>query len=151
MAWDEWEQIKSDVAVNGSAHMQLNQARAEGGFTGGATSGDLKSNRKTWVKAGEGVTGLKDGVGKALAKLSDGQTGLGDTTGSQSAAAQKELYASWKKYVSDVSGRCEALGGLLRAAGHDLSKSDEEAKTELEKLKVKYEDTEAVGGQAKEK
>lgn len=53
--------------------------------------------------------------------------------------------------MSDVSGRCEALGGLLRGAGHDLSKSDEEAKTELEKLKVKYEDTEAVGGQAKEK
>ncbi|MFH9391541.1 hypothetical protein [Streptomyces sp. NPDC017556] len=151
MAWDEWEQIKADVAVNGSAHMQLNQAPAEGGTTGGATSGDLKSNRKTWVKAGEGVTGLKDGVGKALTKLADGQTGLGDTTGSQSAAAQKELYASWKKYVSDVSGRCEALGGLLRGAGHDLSKSDEEAQAELEKLKVKYGDTEPVGGQAKEK
>lgn len=38
----------------------------------------------------------------------------------------------------------------LRGAGHDLSKSDEEAKTELEKLKVEYEDIEPVGGQAKE-
>ncbi|MFH8360334.1 hypothetical protein ACH4FV_12150 [Streptomyces anulatus] len=151
MAWDEWEQIKADVAGNGSAHMQLNQAPAEGGTTAGSTSGDLKSNRKTWVKAGEGVTGLKGGVGKALTKLADAQTGLGDTTGSQSAAAQKKVYDSWKKYVSDVSGRCEALGGLLSGAGHDLSKSDEEAKAELEKLKVKYEDTEPVGGQAKEK
>ncbi|MFH9265194.1 hypothetical protein ACH4KN_13180 [Streptomyces sp. NPDC017546] len=151
MAWDEWEQIKADVAVNGAAQMQLNQAPSEGGSTGGATSGDLKSNRKTWVRAGEGVTGLKGDVGKALTKLAAGQTGLGDTTGSQSAAAQKELYDSWKKYVSDVSGRCEALGGLLRAAGHDLSKSDEEAEAELKKLKVKYGDTEAVGGQAKEK
>ncbi|MFJ1788884.1 hypothetical protein ACIOML_31840 [Streptomyces anulatus] len=149
MAWDEWEQIKADVAV--SARMQLNQAPAEGGFAGGSTSGDLKSNRKTWVKAGEGVAGLKGGVSKALTKLADVQTGLGETTGSQSAAAQKELYDSWKKYVSDVSGRCEALGGLLRGAGHDLSKSDEEAKAELEKLKVKYEDSEPVGGQAKEK
>lgn len=151
MAWDEWEQIKADVSGNGSAQMQLNQAPAEGGTTAGATSGDLKSNRKTWAKAGEGVTGLKGGVGKALTKLADGQTGLGDTTGSQSAAAQKELYDSWKKYVSDVSGRCEALGGLLQAAGHDLSKSDAQAEAELEKLKVKYEDTEPVGGQAKEK
>lgn len=64
------------------------------------------------MKAGEGVTGLKGGVGKALTKLAEWQTRLGDTTGSHSAAAQKELYASWKKHVSDVSGRREALGGL---------------------------------------
>ncbi|MFB7294937.1 hypothetical protein [Streptomyces rubiginosohelvolus] len=146
MAWDEWEQIKADVAANGPAGMQLNQAPSEG-----RTSGDLKSNRKTWVRVGEGVTGLKGGVGKALTKLADGQTGLGDTTRSVSAAAQKELYDSWKKYVSDVRGRCEALGGLLQKAGHDLSKTDEEALADLEKLQVKYEDTKPVGGQSKEK
>ncbi|MEU3577750.1 hypothetical protein AB0H24_15230 [Streptomyces globisporus] len=146
MAWDEWEQIKADVAAKGPASMQLNQAPSEG-----VTSGDLKSNRKTWVRVGEGVTDLKGGVGKALTKLADGQTGLGDTTGSVSAAAQKELYDSWKKYVSDVRGRCEALGGLLQKAGHDLSKTDEEALADLEKLQVKYEDTKAVGGQSKEK
>ncbi|MEU2906925.1 hypothetical protein ABZ771_29205 [Streptomyces globisporus] len=146
MAWDEWEQIKADVAAKGPASMQLNQAPSEGG-----TSGDLKSNRKTWVRVGEGVTDLKGGVGKALTKLADGQTGLGDTTGSVSAAAQKDLYDSWKKYVSDVRGRCEALGGLLQKAGHDLSKTDEEALADLEKLQVKYEDTKPVGGQSKEK
>ncbi|MDJ1643218.1 hypothetical protein [Streptomyces pakalii] len=151
MAWDEWEQIKADVAANGPTSMQLNQVASEGGTSGGATSGDLRSNKKTWVKTGEGVTGLKSGVGKALTKLADGQAGLDDTTGSVSAAAQKELYDSWKKYVSDVRGRCEALGGLLQKVGHDLSKSDEEALAELQKLKVKYEDTEPVGGQSKEK
>ncbi|AWL88246.1 hypothetical protein DIJ69_22025 [Streptomyces globisporus] len=103
------------------------------------------------MRVGEGVTDLKGGVGKALTKLADGQTGLGDTTGSVSAAAQKELYDSWKKYVSDVRGRCEALGGLLQKAGHDLSKTDEEALADLEKLQVKYEDTKPVGGQSKEK
>ncbi|MFF2858415.1 hypothetical protein ACFVSX_00755 [Streptomyces rubiginosohelvolus] len=146
MAWDEWEQIKADVAAKGPAGMQLNQAPSEGG-----TSGDLKSNRKTWVRVGEGVTGLKGGVGKALTKLADGQAGLGDTTGSVSAAAQKELYDSWKKYVSDVRGRCEELGGLLQKTGHDLSKSDEEALADLKKLQVKYKDTDPVGGQSKEK
>jgi len=151
MAWDEWEQLKADAAANGSAQMQLNQAPSEGGTQAGAASGDLKSDKKAWVKAGEGVTGLKTGVGKALTKLADGQAGLGDTSGSRSAAAQKELYGSWKKYVSDVSGRCGALGGLMQKAGHDLAKSDEEVKEELEKLKVTYKDTEAVGGQAKEK
>ncbi|MGW6579398.1 hypothetical protein ACWF76_08345 [Streptomyces globisporus] len=146
MAWDEWEQIKADVAANGPASMQLNQAPSEGG-----TSGDLKSNRKTWVRVGEGVTGLKGGVGKALTKLADGQAGLGDTTGSVSAAAQKELYDSWKKYVSDVRDRCDELGGLLQKTGHDLSKSDEEALADLKKLQVKYEDTKPVGGESKEK
>ncbi|GAB2931123.1 MULTISPECIES: hypothetical protein [unclassified Streptomyces] len=151
MAWDEWEQIKADAAANGPTTMQLNQAPSEGGPPGGGTAGDLKSDRKTWVRVGEGVTDLKGGIGKALTKLADGQAGLGDTTGSVSAAAQKELYDSWKKYVSDVRGRCEALGGLLQKTGHDLSKSDEEALADLKKLQVRYEDTEPVGGQPKEK
>jgi hypothetical protein len=43
------------------------------------------------------------------------------------------------------------LGGLLQKAGHDLSKTDQQAEAELEKLKVKYGDTDPVGGQAKEK
>ncbi|MEU3208817.1 hypothetical protein ABZ702_34105 [Streptomyces cyaneofuscatus] len=149
MAWDEWDQLKADAVASGSARMQLNHAPSEGGTQAGAASWDLKSNKRAWVKAGEGVIGLKTGVGEALTKLADGQAGLGDTGGSRSAAAQKELYESWKRYVSDVSGRCGALGGLLQKAGHDLSKSDREVKAEVEKLEVKYKDTEAVGGQAK--
>ncbi|WP_369163918.1 hypothetical protein [Streptomyces sp. AFD10] len=147
MAWDEWEQIKADVAAKRPTNTQLNQAPAEGE----ASPADLKSNRKTWIRVGEGISGLKGGVGKALTRLADGQAGLGDTTGSVSAAAQKELYDSWKKYVSDVRGRCEALGGLLQQAGHDLSKSDKEALADLKRLQVNYEDTKPVGGQSKDK
>ncbi|MFF9691367.1 hypothetical protein [Streptomyces sp. NPDC014623] len=153
MAWDEWEGLKADAAVRGSAQMQLNQYPADqgGGAPAGAASEDLRSDKKAWVKAGEGVTGLKDGISKALTKLGDGQAGLGDADGCQSAAAQKELYDSWKKYVGDVSSRCDELGGLLERSGHDLSTSDETVRGELDKLKVKYEDTEAVGGQTKAK
>ncbi|MBM7436905.1 hypothetical protein [Streptomyces sp. HB132] len=133
--------------------MQLNQYPADqgGGAPAGAASEDLKSDKKAWVKAGEGVTGLKDGIGTALTKLDAGQAGLGDTAGCLSAAAQKDLYESWKKYVGDVKSRCGELGGLLERAGHDLSTSDQSVTDELDKLKVKYEDTEAVGGRAKEK
>ncbi|MEW2487189.1 hypothetical protein [Streptomyces sp. NPDC048411] len=152
MAWDEWERLKSDAVGRGSAQMQLNQYPADqGAGLRRAASEDLKSDKKAWVKAGEGVKGLKDGIDKVLAKLDDGQAGLGDTGGCQSAAAQKELYDSWKKYVGDVSSRCDGLGGLLEGAGHDLSKSDQTVREELDKLTLKYEDTEAVGGQAKEK
>ncbi|MFG3532939.1 hypothetical protein ACGF8B_40520 [Streptomyces sp. NPDC047917] len=152
MAWDEWEHLKSDAAARGSAQMQLNQYPADQGSgpAPGSASGDLKSDKKAWVRAGEGVKGLMDGVGKALAKLSEGQARLGDTGGCRSAAAQKDLYESWRKYVGGVSSRCDGLGGLLEGAGHDLSRSDQTVREELDKLQLKYQDTEAVGGRTKE-
>ncbi|MEK8144353.1 hypothetical protein NKH18_28540 [Streptomyces sp. M10(2022)] len=80
MAWDEWEGIKADVAARVSTQpqtqLQLNQHPADQG--GGAPAGaseNLKSDKKVWVKAGEGVRGLKDGIAKALTKLDDGQAG----------------------------------------------------------------------------
>ncbi|WP_405821646.1 hypothetical protein OG705_18075 [Streptomyces sp. NBC_00838] len=148
MAWDEWEGLKADAEARGSTQMRLNQRPADQGGGGGGPSEDLTSDKKAWVTAGEGVTGLKADIGKALTALDNGQAGLGDTAGCQSAAAQKELYDSWKKYVGDVSARCGELGGLLERSGHDLAKSDESVLTDLDALKVKYADIEAVGGRA---
>ncbi|MCK8680567.1 MULTISPECIES: hypothetical protein [Streptomyces] len=128
--------------------MSLNQAAAG---PGGGFSEDLKTDKKAWAEAGSGVIGLKEGIASSLTKLDSGQAGLGDTGGIASAAAQKELYASWKKYVGDVSGRCDALGGLLRRAGHDLAKTDESVKQELDAITARYGDTEPVGGGAKAK
>jgi hypothetical protein len=152
MAWDEWEQLKSDAAERSSTRMRLNQYPADqgGGTPGGAASEDLKSDKKAWVNAGEGTKRLDEPIGTALAKLEDGQAGLDETAGCQSAAAQKELYDSWKKYLKDVGERCKSLGGLLESSGHDLSKTDESLKTDLDAIKATYKDTEAVGGQAKE-
>ncbi|MEU6087795.1 hypothetical protein ABZ865_13425 [Streptomyces sp. NPDC047085] len=153
VAWDEWEQLKADAVARGSTHMRLNQLPADlggaSGASGGAVSGRLKSEKRVWVKVGEAVKGLKGDVGKALKKLEDGQSGLGDTSGCQSAAAQKELCDSWKKYVGDVSDRCGELGGLLERSGHDLHMLDSDVRAELDKIKLKYQDTEALGGQAK--
>ncbi|MFF4572385.1 hypothetical protein [Streptomyces sp. NPDC001410] len=39
MAWDEWEQLKSEAAERRSTHMRLNQLPADGG--GGGGGGDL--------------------------------------------------------------------------------------------------------------
>ncbi|MEU1013015.1 hypothetical protein [Streptomyces sp. NPDC005890] len=146
MAWDEWERLKADAAARGSTGMQLNHVPSE---PGGGGTGDLKSDKKAWVKAGEDTKGLQDAVGKALGKLDDGQSGLGELSGVQSAAAQRELYESWKKYVGDVKGRCGELGGLMERSGRDLAMSDAEVKAELDRIQSKYQDTEAVGGQAK--
>ncbi|MFK4150310.1 hypothetical protein [Streptomyces sp. NPDC004065] len=147
MAWDEWEQLKVDAASRGSTHMQLNHIPMDPGGSG--ASGKLKSDKKTWTMAGEDTKGLQDDIGKVLGKLDNGQSGLGEASGCESAEAQKELYDSWKKYVTDVKGRCGELGGLMERSGHDLSKSDGEVKAELDKVAAKYKDTDAAGGQAK--
>ncbi|MGW2030323.1 hypothetical protein [Streptomyces argyrophylli] len=146
MAWDEWERLKADAAARGSTGMRLNHVPTD---PGGSGTGDLKSDRKAWTQAGADTKGLQDDIAKALGKLDDGQSGLGDASGVQSAAAQKELYASWKKYVGDVKGRCGELGGLLERSGHDLAMSDAEVKAELDRISAKYHDTEAVGGDPK--
>jgi hypothetical protein len=40
MAWDEWEQLKSDAAQRSSSRMQLNQLPAESGGSGGGGGAD---------------------------------------------------------------------------------------------------------------
>ncbi|MFD9865866.1 hypothetical protein ACFXI8_19820 [Streptomyces niveus] len=152
MAWDEWEQLKAEAAAGSSKRMRLSQSVTDAGDSspGGAASGDVKSHKRVWVTAGEGLKRLDEPIGKALTQLSERQTGL-DAAGVQSAVAQGELYKSWKKYVKDVSERCGDLAVLLETAGHTLSKSDEQLKDELDRIKNEYQDTASVGGQKTEK
>ncbi|MFF5401434.1 hypothetical protein ACFY8K_06015 [Streptomyces misionensis] len=153
MSWDEWEELKAHaVTRSGSARMQLNHLpTAGGGGSSGGGPGLLKSDRKVWATAGGDITGLRTDVSTALGKLEHGQSGLGDGAGCESAAAQKELFESWKKYVGDVGGRCGKLGGLLERAGRDLSMTDGDVRAGLQEIKTEYRDTEAVGGQTKGK
>lgn len=147
------EQLKADATERSSTQTQLNQYPADrgGGTPTGVSSGELKSDKKAWAKAGEGTRRLDEPIGTALMRLEDGQIDLGGMPGSQSAVAQKELYDSWSKYVKDVRARCKSLGMLLESSGHDLSKTDELLKIELDAINGSYKDTDAVGGQAKDK
>ncbi|MFJ3903416.1 hypothetical protein [Streptomyces sp. NPDC090025] len=143
MPWDEWEQLKSEAAARQESSMRLNQVAAPD--SGGGYSEDLKTDKRAWVKAGDDVSGLKEGITTALGKLDSAQAGL-DAAGLQSGAAAKELYDSWKKYVGDVSARCTGLGGMLKQSGNDLAKSDEALRAEIDAHTKKYADTDAVGG-----
>ncbi|MEV7088807.1 hypothetical protein AB0O07_23460 [Streptomyces sp. NPDC093085] len=147
MAWDEWEQAKADAAGRQAVAMRLNQVPADQGASASEVTGGLKTSKKAWTTAGEGVGSLRTGIGTALTKLEDGQSGLGATTGCLSAAAQKEVYDSWKAYAKKVSGRCGSLQSLLERVGNDQLRTDESVKSELDQLKKKYADTPAVGGQ----
>ncbi|GGS96878.1 hypothetical protein [Streptomyces cinerochromogenes] len=149
MSWDEWEQLKAEAAARGATPVRLDQV-VPAGKKGGKADG-LRSDMKVWAKAGEDTRGLQDGLGKALGKMEDGQAGLAGTTGCLSAAAQKELYDSWKEYVGEVNGRCGELGRLLERAGRDLSMTDGDVRAALGRIGAEYHDTEAVGGQAKDR
>lgn len=147
MAWEEWEQSKAAAAQQQTAQMQLNQLPADQG--GGAP--DLISNRPAWTKAGGDIGALREDIGKATAKLKEGQTGLGSDTGCLTAAAQKDILASWQTYLTKVSGRCGKLSGLLVKAGNDQSETEQSIRAEITTLDAMYTDTPAVGGRTKER
>ncbi|MFE5493840.1 hypothetical protein ACFQ8S_08280 [Streptomyces virginiae] len=149
MAWDEWEQIKAGAGDGRHVAMRLNQVPADpGSGAPSAVTGGLQSSKKAWTTAAEGVGSLRQTIGTALTKLEDGQTGTGPTSGCLSAAAQKEVYDSWKKYAESVSERCGALQAILDQVGRDLLTTDEGVQAEMNRLAATYADTDAVGGRA---
>ncbi|WP_447040323.1 hypothetical protein [Streptomyces sp. DSM 118878] len=154
MAWDEWEQLKASAAERHPTQMQLNQAPADPGASGGdgwdsGGSTGLKSSKAAWRRAGEGVDSLRENISKALAELEDGQKGLGQGPQCLSAAAQQTVHDSWERYVKDVSRRCGSLQKLLEQMGRHQQKTDEAVEAGLANLSVVYRDTPATGGQAK--
>ncbi|MEU2667702.1 hypothetical protein ABZ622_02365 [Streptomyces sp. NPDC007164] len=152
MAWDEWEQLKADAVQRHTTHMQINSASPDGGYSeaaGGATAtGDLKSEKAAWVAAGEGVADQRKRLGKALTALATGQKGIGGNEGCKTAAAQGTVHTSWHTYVKTLDEKCQGLQQILEKTGHELHTADEAVKDELIKLKTKYQDTPAAGGQA---
>ncbi|WP_037859416.1 hypothetical protein [Streptomyces sp. NRRL S-340] len=154
MAWDEWEQLKAAAAVQHSTRMQLNQLPGDQNgtsSTGSGASGRLRSDRKAWSTAGQGVGDLRDDIGKALTKLRRGTTGIDKDKDSacSTAAAQKRVYDSWERRVKDISELCNGLASVLEKVGNDQLKTDESIKAEIAGLKVHSEDMSAAGGREK--
>ncbi|MFC8566594.1 hypothetical protein ACFUIW_12630 [Streptomyces sp. NPDC057245] len=148
MAWDEWEQLKADVAARGGpTKMQINQVADPGGNATSSVTDGLKSTKAAWNKAGEGVGGLREEIGRALTKLAEGQNGLGDDAGCLTVGAQQDVYGSWARYVKSVNERCGSLKEVLQKVGHDLLLTDEGVRAALGNIDMKYADTPAIGGQ----
>ncbi|MDF6020739.1 hypothetical protein [Streptomyces sp. JH34] len=64
MAWDEWEQLKSEAAGRGPAQMQLNQLPPEAGG-GPPPQGDLKVNQQDLAAIGNSAYRLYGDLEKA--------------------------------------------------------------------------------------
>lgn len=150
MAWDEWEQLKAAVAERRTVQMQLNQLPADpgGGGSSGVT-GKVRSDRAAWSRAGKDVGDLRDNTAKALAKLKDGQTGLGKDPGCLTAAAQQDVYGSWERRIRDIRQLCGGLADVLEKTGNDQLRTDEAIKAEIAGLKVRSEDAPAAGSAGK--
>ncbi|MBN0046917.1 hypothetical protein JS756_22935 [Streptomyces actuosus] len=133
--------------------MELNQLPADQGATSSGGSGGgvlkLRSDKAAWTKAGEDVGSIREDLDKAWMKTESGQTGLGKGTGCLTAAAQQDVYASWKRYVKDVGEVCDGLADVLEKAGNDQLRTDEAIKDELAKLRTDYYEDTPAGGQGK--
>lgn len=136
---------------DGDVRLSLASAEGEGKGEGeGEGEGDLKSTKNAWTRAGSDVGGMRRNIKKALTEMEKDQTGLasGSKTGSlQSAAAQRDVYGSWKRYLGDVSARCDTLQDRLNKAGNDHYVNETATKGAFDQLKGTYEDTPGVGGQ----
>ncbi|WP_167153193.1 hypothetical protein [Streptomyces sp. MBT27] len=148
MAWDEWDQLKADaVARGGAARMQVDGVPSGPNASAGSeVTGGLKTTKAAWVKAGVGVGDQREGLGKALTALAEGQKGLGPTEGCLTAAAQDKVHDSWARYVRHLSEKCGTLQGILDQAGHDLLRTDKAVTAALERVRTTYQDTPPVGG-----
>ncbi|MCQ6244148.1 MULTISPECIES: hypothetical protein [Streptomyces violaceusniger group] len=138
---EEWARLK-DGAADGPG-MRLASA-GDGGAEGG-----VKSSKTAWTAAGSAVGGLCGNAKKVLTSLETGQHGLATDGGVETAAAQSEVYQSWKTYLDKLSGRCTTLQGNLERAGKDLLLTDESVKGLFVEMGKQYRDTPAVGGEGK--
>ncbi|MGW6980453.1 hypothetical protein ACWGE1_13545 [Streptomyces sp. NPDC054932] len=140
---EEWARHRGGAAD--APGMRLASAAAADG--GGGGGGDVQSSKAVWKAAGTAVGGLGGDVKKALTGLETGQTGLATGGGVETAAAQSEVYQTWKTYLEGLNGRCTALQGKLERAGIDLFLTDENIKGLFTELGKQYQDTPATGGQ----
>ncbi|MBI0298706.1 hypothetical protein JBE04_30665 [Streptomyces sp. PRKS01-29] len=145
----EWARMKREAS--GDTGMTLASADNKPGWEQGG-SGNLKSSKNAWTTAGTAVGKLRGDIKTALTKLEEEQTGLGagsKSGGIESAAAQRELYHSWKRYLKGVSGKCGAIQDRLERAGDHQYKNDGATKCAFDGLDALYKDTKPVGGDSR--
>ncbi|MEV6682713.1 hypothetical protein AB0N09_38490 [Streptomyces erythrochromogenes] len=139
----EWAGPKEGTAA--ATQMRLASAAPDGGGGGGGE--DLKSDRAVWNKASNDIGQLLSGIKKAQTEFEagGGQKGAA-VSGVDSAAAQSELYQSWKTYLDGLSGKCSASQGPMVQAGKGPVANDDALSADFTRMNDQYKDTPATGG-----
>ncbi|MER5693816.1 hypothetical protein ACWDBO_20020 [Streptomyces mirabilis] len=119
MAWDEWEQLKSEAAKKQSAHMQLNQLAPSGGGGGGDKSawGDLTVSQKDLASIGSAAHDLFDDFGRYSdhARLSSMAAAGGlKSEGFALGGALDHVAEHWVDQVQSLRDACAHISNHLR-------------------------------------
>jgi hypothetical protein len=119
MAWDEWEQLKSEATQKQSAHMQLNQLAPSGGGGGGGESawGDLTVSQKDLAAVGSAAQDLFDDFGQyrdyARVASMTAAGGLKDE-GFALGGALDHVAERWGDQVQSLLDACAHISNHLR-------------------------------------
>ncbi|MEV2217927.1 hypothetical protein AB0H86_41970 [Streptomyces sp. NPDC050997] len=122
MAWEEWDQLKSEAAERGSTHMRLNQLAPDGG--GGGGGGDLVVNQDDLGAVGHEAHGLHgdlhgqaDVAGMGMDKHGSGSTMQAATELSSSNFALGDSLSLtveiWTSQVNSLLDACAAISNHL--------------------------------------
>ncbi|MEV0126052.1 hypothetical protein AB0I16_31665 [Streptomyces sp. NPDC050703] len=120
MAWDEWEQLKSQAADRQPTHMQLNQVEPG---TGGSTApdpasyGDLRVSQGDLAKIGDHAFTLYDRLWKeGRGALSGSDKAAADLTGQGFAlgSALQHVSTRWEEQLTSLRDACAHIANHMR-------------------------------------
>ncbi|WP_406149292.1 hypothetical protein [Streptomyces sp. NBC_01012] len=128
MAWDEWNQIKNDVAARRTDPMRLNQLPPAAG-TGGAP--DLASSPEKKQAAAKAINDdlepdvERDGKhATESVKAAVKEFGARDGYGWDASGALKKAHRTWEQQVKALLGRLASEKHALSKTGIDFQNDD---------------------------
>lgn len=139
MAWDEWEQLKSDAGER-SAHMQLNQHPAgDGGGGGTAANGDLVVRDDELGKLGNLAYELREAfrVDSDIARPNTFTASIDlFNDGLDMGSALTELHDAWNSQTATLKDACAHISNHLDFSRAQHSKDEADVGTALSVSKI---------------
>ncbi|MFE0732707.1 hypothetical protein ACFW2X_31610 [Streptomyces antibioticus] len=130
MAWDEWEQIKAEVAAGGDSHMRLN------GTGGTAGTADLRTNtqgKRGAIKAL--VETIRPGLDKAGVHADENTDSAElEFTGWATGAGLKDAHAEWALQVKSLKARLARDQADLSKTKRDFQYLDHDVTSSLARI-----------------
>ncbi|MFE2888070.1 hypothetical protein [Streptomyces sp. NPDC059272] len=114
MAWDEWEQLKSQAAQKQSTHMRLNRIPDDGG--GSTPQGDLTVNHKDLAAIGDRAFKLWQDLGRyGRDAWSSSQTAASDlkTQGFKLGGALDHVQQRWEEQLTSLLDACAHISNHM--------------------------------------
>lgn len=115
MAWDEWEQLKSQAVERQSTQMQLNQYPADQG--GNSTQGDLQVNQQDLAKIGKNAFDLHDDLwkkGRRAVPTSESAAGTLTKDGFALGSALQHVALRWDEQLASLRDACAHISNHMR-------------------------------------